>query len=135
MEIIELARQLGQKLTESAEYISFCQTRDKCRANSALKVKLDEFKVQKSLLDIEKEKPDADEGLIDAVSARVETLYGEIMQNPDMKAYNKAEEDLNLLMTAINMTITSYISPENLAGATEDGGECTHDCSSCHGCH
>ncbi len=138
MEIIEIARQLGQMLTESDEYKNFCTTRDVCRANIALKNKLDEFKVQKSILDVENEKEDKDESLIDAVSARVETLYKEITENPEMKAYNKAEEDLNLLMTAINMTITSYISPENLATNQDDQDgdqNCTHNCSTCRGCH
>ncbi len=140
MEIIDLARQLGEKLTESNEYISFCTTRDKCRANKVLKAKLDEFKIQKSILDVEKEKENADERLLDVINTRVEQLYKEITSNPDMAAYNKAEEDLNLLMTAINMTITSYISPENLATkedmcADEDGENCTHDCSACRGCH
>ncbi len=140
MEIIDLARQLGQKLTESDEYINFCTTRDKCRANTALKVKLDEFKIQKSILDVEKEKENADERLVDVINTRVEELYKEITSDPDMAAYNQAEEDLNLLMTAINMTITSYISPENLATNQElcddvDGENCTHDCSTCRGCH
>lgn len=144
MEIINLARKLGEELANSDEYRNFCETRDKCRDNAALKVKLDEFKVQKSILDVEKEKDDTerDEGFVDAVSVRVEELYNEITNDPDMKAYNKAEEDLNLLMTAINMTITSYISPESLSGkygegeggADEDDG-CTHNCSTCRGCH
>lgn len=144
MEIINLARKLGEELAASDEYKNFCTTRDKCRENTALKVKLDEFKVQKSILDVEKEKDDdeRDEGFVDAVSVRVEELYNEITNDPDMKAYNKAEEDLNLLMTAINMTITSYISPESLSGKYgEDDGDfdgddgCTHNCSTCHGCH
>ena len=141
MEIMEIARMLGQKLSESQEYKNFCVTRDKCLVDEKLKVKLDEFKVQKSVLDSEKENPNADEKLIDAVSARVEELYQEITNYPDMKAYNKAEEDLNILMTAINMTITSYIHTENVSGnmsqdcddESEDG--CTHDCRTCHGCH
>lgn len=144
MEVINLARKLGEELAASDEYKNFCTTRDKCRENAALKVKLDEFKVQKSILDVEKEKDDdeRDEGFVDAVSVRVEKLYNEITNDPDMKAYNKAEEDLNLLMTAINMTITSYISPESLSGKYGEGdgdfdGDdgCTHNCSTCHGCH
>jgi len=141
MEIIEIAKTLGEKLAESEEYKRFCATRDKCRENKVLKAKLDEFKVQKSILDIESEKPEneKDENLIDAISARVETLYAEITGDPEMKAYNKAEDDLNILMTAINMTITSYINPQDIATPEdaaygEDGG-CTHNCSTCKGCH
>jgi len=67
-------------------------------------------------------------------------LYSEITNDPEMKAYNKAEDDLNILMTAINMTITSYINPQDIATpgdaayGDEEGG-CTHNCSTCKGCH
>ncbi|MBP3580845.1 MAG: YlbF family regulator [Clostridia bacterium] len=142
MEIIELARALGEKLADSQQYKNFCETRDKCKANTILKAKLDEFKVQKKVYDIESQKEENDENLLDAISARMETLYSEITQHPEMKAYTKAEDELNVLMSAINMTITSYISPENLTSETqyddsddEENGGCTHNCSTCKGCH
>ncbi|MGN1121059.1 MAG: YlbF family regulator [Eubacteriales bacterium] len=136
-EIITLARSLGEALKNSPEYIAFCETRDAMKKNMLLKEKLDEFKVQKSVLDIEKEKAQPDEHVVDVLSARLDVLYREITAVPEMKAYTKAEEDLNLLMTAVNMTISSYIGAEEYtsdAGETGEGS-CTHDCSRCSGCH
>ena len=81
----------------------------------------------------------------DKAQVTMETLYAEITQHPEMKAYTQAEDALNVLMSAINMTITSYISPENLTSEPEYGnyedcdeegtGGCTHNCSTCKGCH
>lgn len=135
--IIKLARELGEALKESTEYKTFCETRDTMKKNKALKEKLDEFKIQKSVLEVEKEKENPDEHVLDVVSSRLEVLYGEITKDPEMSAYTKAEEDLNILMTAINMTISSYIGAEDYANNAEDGedGGCTHDCSHCKGCH
>lgn len=70
----------------------------------------------------------------------LEVLYKQITENPQMKAYTKAEEDLNLLMNAVNMTISSYIGAEEYtsdAEADDEDGEggCTHNCSTCRGCH
>lgn len=140
-----LARQIGEKLKDSVQYKTFCETRDKCKQNAALKAKLDEFNVQKKIYDIESAKGDEnDTQLLDAISARMETLYSEITSHPEMKAYNMAEENLNILLNAINMTITSYISPENLTSekqyddfedGVEGGAECTHNCATCKGCH
>ena len=145
MELIQIARTLGEKLADSPEYKTFCETRDKCKANALLKAKLDEFKVQKNVYEIESAKEEKDAQLLDAVNARMETLYAEITQHPEMKAYTEAENRLNVLMGAINMTITSYISPENLTSegeygnyddCDEEGTEgCTHNCSTCKGCH
>lgn len=144
-DMISLARALGEKLAESEQYKAFCETRDKCKANMTLKTKLDEFNVQKKIYDIESAKGDEnDTQLLDAISARMETLYSEISSHPEMKAYNMAEENLNILLNAINMTITSYISPENLTSekkyddfedGVEGGAECTHNCATCKGCH
>ncbi|MBQ7399441.1 MAG: YlbF family regulator [Clostridia bacterium] len=144
-ELMTLARALGEKLKESEQYKNFCETRDKCKENPTLKAKLDEFKVQKKVYDIESAKGDEnDTQLLDAISARMETLYSEITSHPEMKAYNMAEENLNILLNAINMTITSYISPETLTcekeyddyeDGVEGGAECTHNCATCKGCH
>ena len=139
-EIITLAKQLGEALKSCEEYKAFCETRDAMRQNIVLKEQLDEFKVQKSVLEVEKEKAEPDEHVVDVLSARLEVLYKQITENPQMKAYSKAEEDLNLLMNAVNMTISSYIGAEEYTSEAdvddEDGeGGCTHNCSTCRGCH
>ena len=139
-EIITLAKQLGEALKNCEEYKTFCETRDAMRQNIVLKEQLDEFKVQKSVLEVEKEKAEPDEHVVDVISARLEVLYKQITEDPQMKAYSKAEEDLNLLMNAVNMTISSYIGAEEYtseADADDEDGEggCTHNCSTCRGCH
>ena len=137
-EIIELAKSLGEALKNCEEYKAFCETRDEMRKNVLLKEQLDEFKVQKSVLEVEKEKGEPDEHVVDVLSARLEVLYQQITENPQMKAYTKAEEDLNLLMKAVNMTISSYIGAEEYtadASEDEDAEGCTHNCSTCRGCH
>ena len=139
-EIITLAKQLGEALKNCEEYKTFCDTRDAMRQNIVLKEQLDEFKVQKSVLEVEKEKAEPDEHVVDVLSARLEVLYKQITENPQMKAYSKAEENLNLLMNAVNMTISSYIGAEEYtseADADDEDGEggCTHNCSTCRGCH
>ena len=132
-QILDIARQLGDALKNSMEYRLFVKNRDEMRANADLKAKLDEFKVQKMLLDIETEKEEKDDHVIDIVNERVEKLYKEIMAFPEMVAYSKSEEDLNLLMNAVNMTISSFIGAEEYAAnLAEEAGECTHDCSHCH---
>ncbi len=137
-EIITLAGKLGEALKNCEEYKRFCETRDVMRKNVILKEKLDEFKVQKSVLEVEKEKAAPDEHVVEVLSARLEVLYKEITSDEQMKAYSKAEEDLNLLMNAVNMTISSYIGGEEYSAQTDGNdadGECTHNCATCRGCH
>lgn len=142
--IIVLAKELGEALKESKEYTEFCDAKTAMRANTVLKAKLDEFKVQKAILEVEQEKPETekDEHLIDMLSSRVEVLYKEINDMADMKKYAKAEEDLNILMTAVNMTISSFLGAEDYANnanfedCDDEGTDgCTHNCATCRGCH
>lgn len=142
--IIVLAKELGEALKESSEYKAFCTARDEMKQNGDLKAKLDEFKVQKAVLDVEKEKENPDEHVVDVLSARVEVLYKEINDIAEMKAYSKAEDDLNILMTAVNMTISSFLGAEEYAANAgsadfdcedEDSDGCTHNCATCRGCH
>ena len=96
-------------------------------------------------MEVEQEKPESekDEHLVDMLSSRVEVLYKEINGMEDMKKYAKAEEDLNILMTAVNMTISSFLGAEEYANNAnfdedcEDEGSdgCTHNCATCRGCH
>ena len=143
--IIVLAKELGEALKESKEYTDFCDAKKAMRENTALKAKLDEFKVQKAILEVEQEKPESEKDvhLVDMLSSRVEVLYKEINGMEDMKKYAKAEEDLNILMTAVNMTISSFLGAEEYANNAnfdedcEDEGSdgCTHNCATCRGCH
>ena len=87
-DIIEIARTLGEALKNSAEYKAFCDTRDEMKKNEPLKRKLDEFKVQKAVFEVEKEKEEVDEHLLDVLSSRLEVLYKEITSVPEMKAYS-----------------------------------------------
>jgi hypothetical protein len=41
---------------------------------------------------------------------------------------NRAQAEVNELMNAVNQTIMTQITGEEPSG-------CTHDCSSCKGCH
>ncbi len=129
-EIIKLAQQLGSALRESEEFSRYQAAKEKCRDDKALQAKIDDFKLQKQIYDTESAKENADEGLLGAIKQCLDTLYDEAYANENMKEFTAAEDALNVLLSAINMTITSYISEQP---ASVEGG-CTHDCSSCHAC-
>ena len=62
--------------------------------------------------------------MIDAIQARIESLYHTIVENPILIAYNSATEAVNALMNEVNSEITFQITGER---------PCAHDCSSCGG--
>ena len=64
---------------------------------------------------------------IDTIQKRIDTLYNAIMSHPVFLELNEAQAEVNELMNAVNNTITFNITGEMPS--------CTHDCSTCSGCH
>ena len=131
MEIIEIAKKLGELLRESDEFKKYQEARDNCRADSELEGKINEFKIQKKVYDTEFAREGHDEDMLAAIKARLDTLYEEINEKEIMQQFNVAEDNFNILLNAVNMTISSYITEQPYAAE----GSCSHDCSKCSGCH
>ena len=133
--LIDLARTLGEELAQSEEYLRYFAAKEALKGSAELKNKINEFKVQKMILDMEgkKEEADREESLLDALGVRVDELYRSINENPIMVEFNAAEEAMNTLLTAVNTTITSYITDEE---STSAEGSCSPEhCATCSGCH
>lgn len=131
MEIIELSRKIGQALRDSEEFKKYAEAREKCRADKALEEKINEFKIQKKVYDIESGRENPDEEMVAVIKKRLDQLYEEVYETEIMKEFNAAEDAFNILLNAVNMTISSYISEQPYSA----DGACTHDCSTCSGCH
>ncbi len=131
MEIIEVAKKLGELLRESEEFKKYEEARDNCRADHDLEAKINEFKIQKKVYDTEAARDGHDEDMLSVIKQRLDTLYEEINSTDIMKEFNIAEDNFNILLNAVNMTISSYITEQPYAAE----GACSHDCSKCSGCH
>lgn len=88
---------------------------------------VNEYNVQRMLLQEQRSKEDADQNLIDSMTGRIDALYDKITSCESMKKLGEAEEKLNALLTEINNMIMSYVVPES--------DSCGGDCHHCHGCH
>ena len=131
-QIIELANKLGKELQNCDKFKEYTNAKNEFLECDELKTKSSEFKVQKALLDKQAEITGADEAVIDAIGARAETLYREISENPIYVKFQTAEQEFNLLLSAVNSTISSYLSdPDEKKSAT---GSCSGNCSACSGC-
>ena len=130
--LIDLARTLGEELAASDEFKRYNTAKENLKADKELKGKINEFKVQKMILDMEakKEENQREESLLDVLAVRVDELYRSINENPVMVEFNSAEEEMNNLLTAINATIGSYVADKDEPKGGE--GSCSPDmCASC----
>ena len=69
-----------------------------------------------------------DQKAIADIRARIEELTAEISASELYRAFAAAQQEMNALMAEVNAEIKYCITGERPS-------DCTHDCSTCKGCH
>ncbi len=128
--IMELAADLGKLIKEDARIKRMEAATEAYKNDADLQYKMAEYNVQTIALTEEYKKPEKDMEVIHAIETRINSLYDEIASLPVMIEYNAAQEAVNAFMNCVNEEISFQITGER---AGESG--CTHDCSTCRGCH
>ena len=106
------------------------RTKDVFDSDEALQNKMREYEAERLLLGQEyaKETGEADEKAIANLKARIEELTAEISTAPAYIEFATAQKAMNDLMAEVNAEIKFCITGERPS-------TCTHDCSTCSGCH
>ena len=127
--IIELAHALGLEIAASDEIKNLEAAKVAFEADAQLNSQMSEYETERKLLGEEFSKPEneMDEIAIANLRQRLEELTGIITSNPVYIAFNEAQQAMNRLMAEVNAEIKFCITGER--------NECTHDCSTCSGCH
>ncbi len=128
MEIMEIAALLGKTLKEDERLIKLEEVKKEYTSDAELQKKLLEYEVQQTALQGEITKPERDTAFIDIIQNRIDQLYKEITEHPTFIKLGEVQAEVNELMNAVNATITANITGEQPSA-------CTHNCSTCGGCH
>ncbi len=121
--------ELKAALAESEELKAYNEAKAAYDADAELMKLINEYNVQAALLETEGRKPEAerDTQLVESISARLRECYDAISESKSLAQMRDAEQALSTIVNAINDAVRFTIEPE-LAN-------CTHDCSTCGGCH
>ena len=128
--IMELAHMLGEEIAKSDEIKNLEATKEVFQSDAALQNKMGEYEAERMLLGQEfaKNPDEADARAIADLRARIEELSSEIGSDPKYIAFAEAQRAMNALMADVNAEIKYCITGERPS-------DCTHDCSTCKGCH
>ena len=126
--IFEIAAELGKAIREDARYQKFEAAKLAYDACDELQKNMVEYEVQQTALRNEYAKEEKDMVFIEAIQKRIEELYGAVTTAPEFIALTESQHEVNELMNNVNTTITY-----NITGKEPES--CTHDCSTCGGCH
>ena len=127
--IIELAHQLGVEIAKSEEIKTLNDTKNALDSDAELQALMSEYEADRVLLgqEFSKDNGEVDEKAIADLRARIQELTAEISKNPIYIAFATAQQNMNKLMADVNAEIKFCITGER--------DNCTHDCSTCSGCH
>ena len=128
--IIELAHALGEEIAKSAEIANLEEAKNAFTADDALQKMMSEYETERRLLGEEfaKSADEADKSVIENLKKRLEELSGEIIKNDNYAKFSAAQQAMDALMADVNAEIKFCITGERPS-------TCTHDCSTCAGCH
>ena len=127
-EIMELAAQLGDALKNDERLVRLENAKKAYENDPELRKYMVEYEVQQKAMQNEVAKPERDLNFIEVIQKRIDTLYKLIAEHPTFLELNRAQSVVNELMNSVNNTIMTQITGETPSG-------CTHNCSTCGGCH
>ncbi|MBE6653524.1 MAG: YlbF family regulator [Ruminococcaceae bacterium] len=126
--VFELAITLGKALKEDERLVRMEAARKAYEEDPTLRQLTTEYDVQQRAIQKVASTEDFDPQLMESIQNRINELYDQIMAAPAYVELMAAQEAVNELMNAVNNTITFAITGEMPSN-------CTHDCSTCGGCH
>lgn len=133
-DLLLMARALGKAMQEDERFIRYEAARQANDGDETLQQLIGEFNLKRISLNTEAGKTDRDQAKIAALNDEMKIIYGQIMANENMLAYNSAKEELDALLSKINMIIVGSANGEDPDTIDTEGG-CSGSCSSCAGCH
>ena len=126
--IIQIANRLGMEIAKSDEIKTLEAAKEAYQTDDALQAHMSEYETDRMLLAEEFSKDEVDQEAAAKLRERIEELTAEIMKNQNYIAFSEAQRGMNALMAEVNAEIKFCITGERPS-------ECTHDCSTCSGCH
>ena len=128
MGIFELATELGRTLKKDARLTRLEAARRAYENDGEVTRLATEYEVQQKAMQEEIARPERDEDAIGRIQSRIDELYDGIVHTAAYVELEAAQNEVNELMNMVNSTITFQITGQTTAA-------CTHDCSTCGGCH
>ena len=128
MEIFEMAKLLGLAIREDQRIKNLEAAKEAYENDEKIQILTTEYDLQQKALASAYGSEERDEAFIQSINGRITAIYEEVITTDVYKAYEEAQNAVNDLMEQVNNAIQAAVS-----GVEPDG--CTHNCSTCKGCH
>jgi cell fate (sporulation/competence/biofilm development) regulator YmcA (YheA/YmcA/DUF963 family) len=125
-EIIESLERVGELVKADPRYKAMEAATEKYNKCEEISNAINEYSVQQNLLSVEYAKENSDNATMDAIQHRIDELYSFVTEHPVYAEYKDVADEFE--------SFTEAVFEELQYQVTGHRG-CSHDCSSCGGCH
>ena len=132
--IIKKTRELAKLIQEDPAYKNLVAAREKNDNDTELQDLIGKFNLKRIELNQAMSESERNQDKINAADAELKEIYQKIMTNENMIAYDKATNEMSLIMNKINRIISGAANGED-PDTIDTEASCTGSCSSCSGCH
>ena len=123
---IEMIHALGKEIKEDPRAAALQAAADAYNECHELHALITEFNVNQTAMQAEYSKEDRDDVVIHQIENRLEELYNQITALDEFSAYTRAKEEYDAYYNEVLAELEFAITGSR---------PCSHDCSSCGGCH
>lgn len=130
--ITELSRALGEAIAEHEVVKNLKAAQDAYNNCAAMQAKMTEYNANRAAMgeEFKKEIEKQDPAMLEMIKNRIDELGREIVSFKEYADLAEAQKKLQTLMASVNSEIQYCVF-----GIRPEENACTHDCSSCSGCH
>lgn len=136
MSLESALRELGKEIQKDPRFEAIQAAAAKNDADEALQAQMQEMQLLSLKYQQEAGKTDeADKDRIAELQEQYQKLYEEIMQSENMQAYSAAAAQMEEMAQYISKMIGLFFDGQDPETCEIPEEACTHDCSTCGGCH
>lgn len=133
--LIEMAKEMGEAIQMDQRFIRTQMAQAAADEDEDLQGLIGEFNLKRLAVNNEYSKEDKDDAKIRELDMELREIYGRLMENENMKAYQAAKAELDEVLNRINRILTLSAQGEDPQKADVELSGCSGNCSSCAGCH
>lgn len=137
MSVIEMTRKLGAEIQKDERYLKFSEARKNNDGDSELNDLIGKLNLVQLSYQQEAGREEADEAKMADYDKQFRELYGKIMSNPNMQAYEAARQEVDNMMNYVMQLLSLCVNGEDpeTCEPVPEGHSCGGECGSCGGCH
>ena len=105
---IKMAREVGKAIQADERYKAYHAAREVNDADTALQSSIGEFNLLRQKLSMEAGKTDdsKDQEAIDKLNSEAQAVYTQVMDNPNMKKFTAAKEEMDAMIRDVSTIIS-----------------------------